>query len=396
MALFLLCNVALHLLLLCCFRPHFLSASISNEGQDELQALSGHGIYPSQLLPPSRWAAGSAFFTVMATCFGYYAQPRGSLLFTKSGRAWRLSPLFALSDTIMIFWVSSHALLRLRALKQPRPSLRTIAVSILVMRNANATDELKNTAGVKKYEGPKDRKKRKGDSPSAEGETLLLPLFDEVSHFESGPSFRIFVWGPMLLQLLKLTIVRGSPLARFLGFVFFTSWLIVDVLLIIASWEPLSSLESSQATFIVDDCNPRALYLAPGILLKAFQVSVFCAQSVFSIFLIIAFGTGGWKNLMAVETTGLIGMKQMWQVWAAIAISTVCYIEVLMLTDLTCTLWKNRGFDENRRVLSEGAPAFTAIIGWILLLLCFLSIPPLQSFHDTEKTLQPPWYEWLG
>lgn len=96
------------------------------------------------------------------------------------------------------------------------------------------------------------------------GRYLDTQLFEEVSDFESGPSFRIFVWGPMLLQLLKLLVVRGSLIPRSLRVIFFVSWLINDLHLIVASLDPLSSKERSQAAFIVDDCNPQALQLIPG------------------------------------------------------------------------------------------------------------------------------------
>lgn len=92
---FLLCNGAFFLWMLSLFR------------QDESTAkrLDTRPESPSS----QQWSAGSAFFTVTATCFGFYAQPRGSLLFSKSGRVWRLSPLYALADTITIFWLWIYA-----------------------------------------------------------------------------------------------------------------------------------------------------------------------------------------------------------------------------------------------------------------------------------------------
>lgn len=172
---------------------------------------------------PNLWTAGSAFFTVMSLCFGYYAQPRGCQLFRKAGRTWRLSPLFAIADIIAIFWISTYILLQLRKRGQDRSSFRTLAVSILAMRIANGQDELDHTTGVKENESPEARQRRKEHPASKHSDSILPSLFAEVNHFEKGPSYRMFVWAPMLLQIVKLIAVRGSPYARLIGFTFFIS-----------------------------------------------------------------------------------------------------------------------------------------------------------------------------
>ncbi len=79
------------------------------------------------------------------------------------------------------------------------------------MRNANDKDALKDAAGIKKCKAPTARRNVTVSSTNQDG--ISIPqLFEELSNFESGPSFRPFVWGPMLLQLLKLLVVRGSLL----------------------------------------------------------------------------------------------------------------------------------------------------------------------------------------
>ena len=50
----------------------------------------------------SNWSAGSAFFTLTALTFGYYAHPPGSIFLLDSRRTWRLSPIFALTETIIL------------------------------------------------------------------------------------------------------------------------------------------------------------------------------------------------------------------------------------------------------------------------------------------------------
>lgn len=379
---FILCNAALALWMLSQFRRDLSAA----EKPDT----------PPKSLSSAQWSAGSAFFTVAATCFGFYAQPRGSLLFSKSGRVWRLSPLYAFADTITIFWVWTNALCRVHQFYQRWPSFRTMAVSILVMRIANDKDAFQETAGVRIYHAPKIRRSSTLSGSNTQDDNSMSRFFEEVDRFESGPSFRIFVWTPMLLQFVKLLVVRGSWLPRSLGFIFFLSWLINDILLIAASSDTLTSTEKLHATFIVDHGNPQALKLTPGCYLNYFYRAVMYAQSTVSVCLIAAFATGGWQNMIALQNANSSAFSQWGQVWAVSACSLWCHFSLLMAMDLICQIYKTGGVDEKKALLLEGTPAYSAIIDWVLRLLCFLSISPLERFHDTKKTYQPSWYEWLG
>ena len=134
---FLLCNAVFTLWLLSFFRWDHSTAKRLNMS--------------SRMPSSEQWSAGSAFFTVTVMCFGFYAQPPDSLLFSKSERVWRLSPLFVLADTIIIFWVWIYALGWVHQLYQCWSSFRTIAVLILIMQIANDRDALQETASVKKY-----------------------------------------------------------------------------------------------------------------------------------------------------------------------------------------------------------------------------------------------------
>lgn len=67
-----------------------------------------------------------------------------------------------------------------------------------------------------------------------------------------------------------------------------------------------------------------------------------------------------------------------------------------MATDCICQIYKTGGMDEKRKLLVEGTAASTAMVDWVLHLLCFLAITPLEKFHDAENTRQPSWYQWLG
>lgn len=65
-----------------------------------------------------------------AICFGYYAHPRGSTIFHRSGRTWRLSPVFAAFET---------ATLLVRLINGVwTQSLRVVCFSLLTVRAGNA------------------------------------------------------------------------------------------------------------------------------------------------------------------------------------------------------------------------------------------------------------------
>ena len=98
-------SVLILLFTLYSIRPDILETENVQVG-DELAVIAqdktGAAEAGSQLHNKSPWASRSAFLPIMALCFGYFVQPRGSNLFPRCGRAWRLSPLFALADTASI------------------------------------------------------------------------------------------------------------------------------------------------------------------------------------------------------------------------------------------------------------------------------------------------------
>ncbi len=137
---------------------------------------------------------------------------------------------------------------------------------MLVMRMGNDRDVLKHTAAVKAYMLHNDCRNTstafvdmKFTPIDKEDDDSIDRLFGDVERFESETSLRVFVWGTMLLQLIKLLVVHGSLLTRITGIVFFLSWVVNDVLLISASSCSLSSMEASQASLIVNHGNPHAL-----------------------------------------------------------------------------------------------------------------------------------------
>ncbi|EED14344.1 hypothetical protein TSTA_105550 [Talaromyces stipitatus ATCC 10500] len=171
----------------------------------------------------ANWSAGSAFFTLTALIFGYIAHPRGCLFWNRSGRIWRLSPVFALIE------MDDHT-----------------DVEAEFGSNGDA-NEMKTLSAYR----------RVGHFPPGierEYHSTCDRIFQEhlniVGDFEKGPSFRVFVWFPMILQVIKLAVVGGpgAILTQVTGWSYFGAWLSIEILMVTISQRPLTAPERAQAT----------------------------------------------------------------------------------------------------------------------------------------------------
>jgi len=300
----------------------------------------------------TNWSAGSAFFTLTALTFGYIAHPRGCMIFDRSGRMWRLTPLFALIETYMVWTriVSS-------ALKKPGPSFRVICNALMAVRLCNSWHP-HEIAEALEPEQRHDNEAEEGrllphgsdDHPESSSEALrnhntdsrepatvtneaddfptdtfsrsaarlrpsttwprpasseTIPLeprinlviprpeqratpvtpallvgltwqqkeaecfaardkiikkaLEEVAKFEHGPSYRIFIWIPMVLQIIKLLVVSGSGslLTQLSGWVYFISWATIEVLMITIAQRPLKTAEHIRAISLCQQWTDR-------------------------------------------------------------------------------------------------------------------------------------------
>jgi hypothetical protein len=62
---------------------------------------------------------------------------------------------------------------------------------------------------------------------------------------------------------------------------------------------------------------------------------------------------------------------------------------VLMVMDCISQIYRSGAVDEHRKLLFEGAAAYTTFTDRVLHLLCFLAISLLENFHDVKRTSQP-------
>lgn len=88
------------------------------------------------LCTDNNWSLANALYTIVAVMLAYYSQPPGSIVFRSAGRVWRLSPVFALWETLHILWmllvgcywygyplaVTSHTILAIRCGNKPKTS----------------------------------------------------------------------------------------------------------------------------------------------------------------------------------------------------------------------------------------------------------------------------------
>ena len=100
-------------------------------------------VAPDSECNEANWSSGSAFYTVIALCFGYYSQPRGGLVAAGSGRTWRLSPILAGHEIIVFTILFTYAKLK-------GYSFVVACHAILAIRLANGfhSTELKEILGL--------------------------------------------------------------------------------------------------------------------------------------------------------------------------------------------------------------------------------------------------------
>ena len=218
------------------------------------------------------WPAGSAFFTLAALVFGYISHPRGSLLFTRSGRIWRLCPVFALCDTVLAWYrilealssdsrprytVVCSAIMAVRA-GQSWGARRSWSLLRLRARGAGETDEAdvdEERDGIPLEEFNLWVSDRENFDDLALLDRLISIQLETVRSYEHGLSYRFFIWVPMVLQAIKIGTVsgRGAILTQTYAWVYFWSWLSIELFLLGIPRKPLNRSENQQAVHLCRD-----------------------------------------------------------------------------------------------------------------------------------------------
>ncbi|KAL8807709.1 MAG: hypothetical protein Q9182_000520 [Xanthomendoza sp. 2 TL-2023] len=403
----------------------------------------------------SSWSPGSAFFTIVALTFGYFAHPRGSSIYRDNGRTWRLSPLFAAYETGILLW----RLVRFSRWAS-RPiyayDLRTISYTLLACRVGNAwnqedyktfisklVEENENTleAGqrsrhidepveaevgmlrtTKTWAHPGDlpstaasNQRLQESIPKQRAEKLAIELIarkrqqifyrhlDIVDAFEHGPNLRFFVWIPMLFQVAKLLVVRGAWFARILGFIYSFSWLVIEMLTIVCAQHTFTPMEREAAfelAVVLNAPNWKSPDEPDYPLMRNPATAIGNG-------LLILHGFFNWISLGRI-----LGFHTFYGLFFSfiIFIPFITPIPLILIAIVFAGIWHRFGFEQRfgrlwyQNIISTlgGAdfyatyPAFLALFSLVLEALVFAGVGGAKGAFPCGETWKPSWYDWLG
>ena len=141
---------------------------------------------------------------------------------------------------------------------------------------------------------------------------------EQVQDYEKGPTYRLILWYPMVVQLAKATLVRGAPFTIALGMIYLLSFLLIEGCLF-AARKPLEEDDRAKALELLRSWSkleavPRIKYPGKrrrGVLLASASAdrwqmfntviatianaSLFCWMLRFNPF--VALAEEGWERL---------------------------------------------------------------------------------------------------
>lgn len=398
----------------------------------------------------TNWSPGSAFFTIIALTFGYFAHPRGSSAFRDSGRTWRLSPVFAFYETWCLL-LRIFSALPIWGYGSEGYTVREIAYALLAMRVGNAWSQEEYEKFVEKWVHEEEKKLEAGQqqqhppslrpaqtwprlaqeiqdiytaSPKqnqafpempSEGaklekwrRKLRIEIFQQhlriVDTFEHGPSIRVFIWIPMLFQLAKLFVVSGAWFAKTIGFIYFFSWLLIEILSIFTAERPISGEEAIQATNLAVN-----IYEAPNWRAKGEKN-----------YPIVSTQAGIWGNVLLFIHGALnffsLGRVLGYHGFTELLLSFIIFIPfispfpLILISAIIGWLWRLVGLEKRFGKLWYSAvipnvkdadyfavyPAFLALFSLVLEVLMFAGVGAAKGSFPCWATRKPGWYDWLG
>ena len=363
---------------------------------------------------------------------------------------WRLSPIFAFYETWCLLLRILFAL-PLWSNDNEGYTLREIAYALLAMRVGNAWSQEEYGKFVEKWVEKEEKNLEAGQQqqhpPSlrpaqtwprlaqevqdvhtagpkknqafptnaADGAELAkwrrkirIEIFQQhlriVDTFEHGPSIRVFVWIPMLLQLAKLFVVSGAWFAKSIGFIYFFSWLLIEVLSILTAKRSISGEEVVQATNLAMNIYKAPNWRVEGE--KAYPIESTQA-GIWGTVLLYIHGTFNFFSLGHV--LGFHGIT-------ALLFSFIIFIPfitpfpLVLFGAITVWLWRLTRLENRFGKLWYSAiipnsrdadyfavyPAFLALCSLALEMLVFAGVGGAKGSFPCWATRKPGWYDWLG
>ena len=395
----------------------------------------------------SSWSPGSAFFTIIALTFGYFAHPRGSSVHSSSGRMWRLSPLFALNETMVLLIRIGYA----KPWRDGSLSMREISYGLLAIRVGNAWSQREYDEFVTRQAADEVRKVEAGQLSQEEtpalglksvqtwprlatevketstaghkGENPAGPLkAAELAHqrkklsramlkhhlrivdeFEHGPTIRVFVWVPMLLQVAKLLVVSGAWFAKSIGFIYFFSWLLIEILSIYAAQRPITEGEIRKAMDLGEE------YHAPNWQVKGEYFPPIMKTAADRVGSGILFAHGIMNFFSLGKILNFRGFGALLMSFIAF-IPFITPVPLILLAMSVSTMWRLMGGEKRFGKFWYSAvipnwgeadwsavyPAFMALCSVLLEVFMFAGVGGAAGSFPCWKTRKPDWYDWLG
>lgn len=407
-----------------------------------------------QTSPPctdANWSAGSAFFTLTALILGYVAHPRGCLVWNRSGRMWRLSPVFALIEACFIWKRIIQGLLWANV------SFPVVCHTLMAVRIGNSWQPSEIKAFLKKMDDHTDVETGFGSNGDGNEMTTLnayrhighFPpeiereyqrtcdkIFQEhlnlVRDFEKGPSFRVFIWFPMILQVMKLAIVGGpgAILTQIIGWSYFGAWLSIETLMITISQRPLTAPERFQAISLsrrwrksfetpdllsywldrVDSWGFGRLMISDILPPDTFRLTRYSGLCVAMlnwglVWTLTSASSRGENHepgtYLSLFECAVRALKMMALFLATVTCGLPLLVQQLLhlvWKNLTSVLWFDIGslwFEDSLGDLEPLWPGHIAVCSYILTFLYYSGIWWTEPF-ECRTTTKPGYYDWLG
>ena len=410
--------------------PHPESSKLSSNATAANHSASAFGPYglfqfhnASNIQHPpcgdSNWSAGSAFFAIVALACGSLIQPRGSSILRAAGRTWRLSPLFAGFETVVLVVrafrclrrgystrVTSYALLAIRTGNAwYEQDYEEFGETCDVMTDVETTTLLASTFQASRTDNAASLEE--SNPPSAKHRSRCRAAFAMQLHMlnqsERGTLYRIVIWTLMLLQVLKIAVVSGAHFSRMIGLIFFLSWLTVEVLSIVISQHAITETEEQEAIELGESYhapnwgeNEGEYPLMQNSAKKIARALVF----LYAALIFFALGTVvGASNLLALELSFMLVISTMLP-WPLIWLGTTALFiwSWSGARDRIGPLW----YEKSMRVPGKRAdiwglyPAYLAMYGVVLAVLLYAGVGNAKGWFPCWLTLKPDWYGWLG
>lgn len=246
---------------------------------------------------------------------------------------------------------------------------------------------------------------------------LFKRVFHYIEALDAGPSYRVFVWLPMLLQGFKLVAVlwfshRVSRMTYLIAITYFVSWIIVDLVMITVAQNELKEDDAEAAAHLAHVWREFLIgWSGEDKLTSRGDITPFTSPSLWIVTVV--------NVVFAGKFAFDAGLPYIPNIWVAAVVFT-CICVVTLLTFAACCMlpvpllflrflsefvwkcsWAKRCIGKPR-VLREDLdwpslfPASAAVCSAVLIFLAFDEVGPWKDSFPCWTMTTPSFYDWLG